>query len=258
MLHNPGRQVALMAHLQLRRATTQERVLPVYYTDNYVSLAPNETKNVAIEAALTDLRNDQPLLTVDGWNVAVTPVTSGPVLVNLNLAAQPGSHPDRGFALDPALPNSQIRINCGGAGVGDFGRDRSATGGSPSATPSTVDTNTPHAAPAKIYQSERWGNFDYTFAMRPLPPGQSYTARLHFAELRFTAEGQRRFNVAINGKAVLTDFDIFKEAGGRDKAVVKDFSGIVPDADGEVTLRFSKGSADQAKVNAIEIFPSTP
>jgi hypothetical protein len=258
MLHNPGPGVALMAHLQLRRATTQERVLPVYYTDNYVSLAPKETKNVVIEAAVTDLRNDQPLLAVDGWNVAVTPVTSGPVWVNLNVAAQPASHPERGFALDPALRNRQIRINCGGPAVGDFGRDRGATGGSSSTTPSTVETNTPQTAPATIYQSERRGTFEYVFAMRPLPPGQSYTARLHFAELKFTAEGQRRFNVGINGKAVLTDFDIFKEAGGGDKAVVKEFSGIEPDADGNVTIRFSKGSADEPKVNAIEILPSTP
>ena len=44
-LHNPGSQVALMAHLQLRRQRSGERVLPVYYSDNYVSLVPNETQD---------------------------------------------------------------------------------------------------------------------------------------------------------------------------------------------------------------------
>src|SRR5205823_5011488 len=33
-LHNPGAQVALMAHVQLRRKRSGERVLPAYYSDN--------------------------------------------------------------------------------------------------------------------------------------------------------------------------------------------------------------------------------
>jgi hypothetical protein len=42
-LHNPTAGLAVMAHLQLRRHSG-ERVLPVYYSDNYVSLTPNESK----------------------------------------------------------------------------------------------------------------------------------------------------------------------------------------------------------------------
>ena len=37
ILHNPSNSIALMAHLQLRRHSGQ-RILPVYYSDNYISL----------------------------------------------------------------------------------------------------------------------------------------------------------------------------------------------------------------------------
>lgn len=74
-VHNPTRSIALMTHLQLRRAYSRERVLPVYYSDNYLSLAPGETKSFAIEAASADLGGEPPLLAVDGWNVTVNPAS---------------------------------------------------------------------------------------------------------------------------------------------------------------------------------------
>ena len=43
-LHNPGKSVALMVHLQLRRRRSGERVLPVYASDNYISLVPGESR----------------------------------------------------------------------------------------------------------------------------------------------------------------------------------------------------------------------
>ena len=64
-LHNPGTQVALMAHLQLRRKQSGDRVLPVFHSDNYVSLVPNESKTISIEAAEADLKGDSPLVVVD-------------------------------------------------------------------------------------------------------------------------------------------------------------------------------------------------
>jgi hypothetical protein len=67
---NPTQSVALMAHLQLRRKASGERVLPVYYSDNYVSLLPGERRTISIEAAVKDLDGDEPLIAVDGWNVA--------------------------------------------------------------------------------------------------------------------------------------------------------------------------------------------
>jgi hypothetical protein len=72
-LNNRSRNVALMAHLQLRRRSADERVLPVYYSDNYVSILPGESKTISVEAALADLKGDVPRVVLDGWNTSVSP-----------------------------------------------------------------------------------------------------------------------------------------------------------------------------------------
>jgi len=53
-----------------------------------------------------------------------------------------------------------------------------------------------------------------------------YTVRLHFAEPEDIAPGRRIFSVRLQGKAVLEDFDIAKEAGGPRRALIKEFKGI--------------------------------
>ena len=84
---NPTANVALMAHLQLRRKTDGERVLPAFYSDNYLSLAPGESRVVTIEAASADLA-DGAAISVDGYNVGVKPLASA-VPIYLNENAQP-------------------------------------------------------------------------------------------------------------------------------------------------------------------------
>jgi len=53
-----------------------------------------------------------------------------------------------------------------------------------------------------------------------------FTIRLHFAEPEDIHEGDRVLTVSIQGKPVLTDFDIVKAAGGTQKAIIKEFPGI--------------------------------
>ncbi|HEX8325778.1 MAG TPA: glycoside hydrolase family 2 protein [Tepidisphaeraceae bacterium] len=67
---NKGSAVALLVHLQLRKANKTDRVLPVYYSDNYVSLLPGESKQISIDASTADVGSATPNLWVDGWNVA--------------------------------------------------------------------------------------------------------------------------------------------------------------------------------------------
>ncbi len=92
-LTNPTRSVALMAHVQLRRKATQERVLPAYYSDNYVSLLPGESRTISVEAAAKDLGGEQPALVLDGWNVSLGGGTGGALSIALNEEAQVGSVP---------------------------------------------------------------------------------------------------------------------------------------------------------------------
>jgi hypothetical protein len=98
-LHNPGSQVAVMAHLQLRRQQSGERVLPVYYSDNYISLISNESKTISIEAAKSDLKGEKALVTVDGWNIGVTPSSSPDVAIGLNDNAQVDHWPVTGLPI---------------------------------------------------------------------------------------------------------------------------------------------------------------
>ncbi|MGB3629937.1 MAG: glycoside hydrolase family 2 protein, partial [Terracidiphilus sp.] len=97
-LHNPTNQIALMAHVQLRRKSG-ERVLPVFYSDNYVSLVPNETKTITIDAADTDFKGEDALVVVDGWNVSVAPASFPGASVAPNLDAQPDHSSETGLPL---------------------------------------------------------------------------------------------------------------------------------------------------------------
>jgi len=53
-----------------------------------------------------------------------------------------------------------------------------------------------------------------------------YTVRLFFAETEENEIGRRLFNVSLQNQQVLEAFDIFKDAGGINRPVVKEFKGI--------------------------------
>ena len=99
-LRNSTPNIALMAHLQLRRRKSGERVLPAYASDNYITLVSNQTKTITITAALADLHGDDALVMVDGWNVAVTPSTFSGVAIAPNIEAQPEHWPFSGLPFE--------------------------------------------------------------------------------------------------------------------------------------------------------------
>ncbi|MFP5205182.1 MAG: glycoside hydrolase family 2 TIM barrel-domain containing protein, partial [Acidobacteriota bacterium] len=96
-LRNPTKQIALMAHVQLRRARSGERVLPVFASDNYVSLAPGESRTLTLEAAASDFHGERPLVVVDGWNVTVAAASQRGVSIAPNVEAQPDRWPETGL-----------------------------------------------------------------------------------------------------------------------------------------------------------------
>jgi hypothetical protein len=55
---------------------------------------------------------------------------------------------------------------------------------------------------------------------------RDYTVRLHFAEPDDLKPGDRVFDVTVQGRRVLDDFDIVRETGGPRKAVVKEVHGV--------------------------------
>jgi len=98
-LENPTDHVAVLAHLQLRRAHTGDRVLPVIASENYVSLVPHEKRAITLEAAEDEFRGEDALVTVDGWNVTVAPASFAGVAIAPNRDADPANSPDTGFAI---------------------------------------------------------------------------------------------------------------------------------------------------------------
>ncbi|MBN1601643.1 MAG: hypothetical protein JW915_08545, partial [Chitinispirillaceae bacterium] len=78
-----------------------------------------------------------------------------------------------------------------------------------------------------------------------------YNVRLHFAELYQTATGARRFNVLINGTAVLTNFDIYSVTGARYKALVREFTATA-NGSGQIVITFTTVT-DNATISGIEI-----
>jgi len=124
-LKNPGPQVALMARLQLHRGTSKERVLPAYYTDNYISLVPQEEKVITIEAAVSDFKGEKPLVWMDGWNIGLTSFSSPAADVAINENASVDHWPQSGlpFAYAKLEPGKR----CASIAAASRGTDSKAT-----------------------------------------------------------------------------------------------------------------------------------
>lgn len=111
-----------------------------------------------------------------------------------------------------------------------------------------------------IFETLRAGDFSYNI---PLAPGD-YELRLYFSETGFGpdtisggGEASRMFNVVLNGKTILNNFDILSDAAGQNVADVRVFKDVTPAADGRLHLQFQRNLSDPI-LNAIEIEPSSP
>jgi malectin (di-glucose binding ER protein) len=116
-----------------------------------------------------------------------------------------------------------------------------------------------NTADPEIFRAERFGHFTYAI---PAAEGR-YTVTLKFAETWFGpgkpgggGAGSRVFDLYCNGSALLRNFDIFRAAGGSQRAIEKTFHGIVPNAQGKIVLSFVP-VVNYACVNAIEIVDET-
>jgi exo-1,4-beta-D-glucosaminidase len=69
-LENRSPAVAFFVRASVRRGASGDEVLPVRWTDDYVTLFPGETREIVATYATKDLAGAAPSVTVDGWNVA--------------------------------------------------------------------------------------------------------------------------------------------------------------------------------------------
>jgi hypothetical protein len=185
--------------------------------------------------------------TTAGLYTAPSSITTGQtVYVTATSVADPTQAASATVSLVP--PFSPIFVHSGGAAYTDtlgqvWGADAGFIGGNTASTTSNI-ANTPDP---KLYQTERWGDFSYQFAV----PNGSYNVVLKFAETYWTKTGQRIFNVSINGAPVLTNLDITAAAGAVLTAIDKTFPVTV--TNNRITIQFTSGSADLPKVSAIQI-----
>jgi len=108
-----------------------------------------------------------------------------------------------------------------------------------------------------LYATGLYGTAELTIPLAE--KGQApatYTVRLYFSETENQDAGRRVFDVKLQGKTVLENFDIIKEAPGPGRAVVKQFKGVR--AAGTLTLELlTKAKKPPLNVrpliNAVEI-----
>ncbi len=107
----------------------------------------------------------------------------------------------------------------------------------------------------EIYRGERFGNLSYII---PVASG-SYSMTLRFNEAWFGpgkpvggGVGSRRFDILANSQMLAHAFDIYKEAGGPERAVDRTFQHLHPNAQGKLVISLVPID-NYACVNAVEV-----
>ena len=185
-------------------------------------------------------------ITIDLIGLEENPKISGFEILELTDYIPPTASPT-------ATPDEVALINCGGGAFTDeLGRQWSADGYSTGGSPySDGSNNVVDTVDDLLYHSERYGEFSYEI---PVEDG-NYDVILHFAELFWTEQGQRLFNIEVEGSVDFPDVDIVDLGGGQRLTPVTLRAPGVPVADGFLTIAFrnSVPKRDNPKISAIEV-----
>ena len=102
-----------------------------------------------------------------------------------------------------------------------------------------------------LYQREHYstssGGFYYEFDC----PEGVYETTLLEAETYWSGPGKREFNVFIQGRQVLTNFDIYAAAGGMNIPISLVFTNTVTNS--QLQISFTPGAADNARVSGVQV-----
>ncbi len=160
------------------------------------------------------------------------------------------------YTINVSSGSAVVEINAGGSAVSGTSwiADTDYSGGAGETWTNSINTsNVTNPALAAVYQSDHFAYnvSSFTYTIPGLTSGSSYTVRLHFCENFWTAAGDRVFNVSINGTQVLTNFDVYKTAGGKGIANVQQFSATA-NSGGQIVIVFTTVT-DNAMVSGVEI-----
>ena len=95
-------------------------------------------------------------------------------------------------------------------------------------------------------------SLEITLSKEKLVPDATYRIKLYFSELENTQRGDRVFDVSIQDRRVLEDFDIISEAGGKDKEIVKSFTGITAGKTLTITMNPKKGNTILSGIELVQ------
>ena len=70
-LANTGSAPAVQTRIRTISSATDEDILPAFYSDNYFSLMPGESKTITVEFNPEHLKGGQPVFELSGWNTRV-------------------------------------------------------------------------------------------------------------------------------------------------------------------------------------------
>ncbi|MEW6128096.1 MAG: FG-GAP-like repeat-containing protein [Acidobacteriota bacterium] len=145
---------------------------------------------------------------------------------------------------------ASFRVNCGGSLVPmgnnlQFAADGNFDGGKVITTDQFINGTTNQA----LYQSARQGTFTYT---AQVAAGRSYTVKLYLAELSQKFSKKRALTIAINGKTILQNSNLLKQAGMLNARPVARRN-VWPDSNGQIRIDFS-GKKGGAICSGISIF----
>lgn len=93
----------------------------------------------------------------------------------------------------------------------------------------------------EIYRTERWN--DYLAYAIPVESGKEYKLTLKFAEIYFDQGNSRLFDVTVEGELFLDDYDVYTDAGGKNKAIDKSLVILAKDNQLNIELKATKDNA---------------
>jgi exo-1,4-beta-D-glucosaminidase len=68
-LTNPSKEIAFFIEAKLINPDSQTAVVPVFWSDNYVSILPKETKTLTVKCYKKDSGNKEPKIRIKGYNL---------------------------------------------------------------------------------------------------------------------------------------------------------------------------------------------
>jgi hypothetical protein len=148
--------------------------------------------------------------------------------------------------ITPQPPETVFAVNCGGnAYTGSDGTEYAADTGYSGGTGYDNGASVSGTSDPTLYSTERYGSCTYSAEV----PNGDFLVTLHFAENYHTEAGSRVFSVLMEGNQVISNLDIYAEAGGNAAYVTEDQVAV---SDGEINIEFVTVT-ENALVNAIKV-----